>query len=264
MRKKIIGVVVCIAILITSITVTGITSNKIILDNYDISKDTEDVKMVLYKAPFYFGVNLDIENNGDTTLNDVEWSFRSKAAITGTGIFIKEVLQKGTIDEINPDETVTLNFKPFSLKLRSPIGLGNLYMNASVEADGLSVRTQQRSLLFGFFVLNFRDTYMDIKPKEAYERWQNDEFDLIIDVVGLDIYSLGHLPGAVNYVWADGTLNSKIPDLNTSWTYLVYCHTDPPSTASAQALINAGIKNVYRLEGNYAAWKEAGYPIETD
>ena len=104
---------------------------------------------------------------------------------------------------------------------------------------------------------------MDIKPAEAYERWQNNEFELIIDVVGLDIYSLGHLPGAVNYVWADGTLTSMIPELDPTWTYLVYCHTDPPSTDSAQTMVNAGFENVYRLEGNYAAWKNAGYPIET-
>ena len=91
----------------------------------------------------------------------------------------------------------------------------------------------------------------------------NNTFDLIIDVVGLDIYSLGHLPGAVNYVWADGSLNQQIPNLDKNLTYLVYCHTDPPSTASAQALVDAGISKTYRLEGNYASWVDAGYPIET-
>jgi rhodanese-related sulfurtransferase len=104
---------------------------------------------------------------------------------------------------------------------------------------------------------------MDILPSEAYIKWQNNEFDLIIDVVGLNIYSLGHLPGAVNYVWADGTLNSTIPTLDKNLTYLVYCHTDPPSTASAQAMVNAGFKHIYRLEGNYKAWKDSGYPTET-
>jgi 3-mercaptopyruvate sulfurtransferase SseA len=32
--------------------------------------------------------------------------------------------------------------------------------------------------------------------------------------------------------------------------------------AGAQKLIDAGFKTVYRLEGNYGAWKAAGYPIE--
>jgi len=211
------------------------------------------------------GVNLEIENTGATTLTNVEWSFRSKASIKGSGIFMKEKLRLGVIDEIPVGETITIEFRPFSSdpNTKSPIGFGNLYMNASAKVNGESVRTQQRVVILGLFLIMYRDTYMDIKPDEAYERWQNNEFDLIIDVVGLDIYSLGHLPGAVNYVWADGTLNGKIPELNSSWTYLVYCHTDPPSTSSAQAIVNAGFEHIYRLEGNYAAWKNAGYPIET-
>jgi len=32
--------------------------------------------------------------------------------------------------------------------------------------------------------------------------------------------------------------------------------------AIAQALIDAGFKNIYRLEGNYAAWVDSGYPVE--
>jgi rhodanese-related sulfurtransferase len=109
----------------------------------------------------------------------------------------------------------------------------------------------------------YRDTYMDIPPSVAYEKFINNEFDLIIDVVGLDIYSLGHLPGAVNYIWADGTLDEMIPQLDKNLTYLVYCHTDPPSTASAQSMVDAGFDHIYRLEGNYRAWVDAGYPIET-
>jgi len=42
----------------------------------------------------------------------------------------------------------------------------------------------------------------------------------------------------------------------------VYCHGDGPSIAGAQKLIDAGFKYVYRLEGNYGAWVDAGYEIE--
>lgn len=265
MSKKIIGAAVLImfSLLVTS-AIGAYTTDKL-KEEIEETNFQEDIKIVLKKAPGFIGVNLDIENTGATTLTNVEWSFRSKASITGTGIFMREKLRLGVIDEIPAGETITIEFRPFSTdpETRSPIGFGNLYMNASVDVNGESVRTQQRVVILGFFLIMYRDTYMDIKPDEAYERWLNDEFDLIIDVVGLDIYSLGHLPGAVNYVWADGTLNSKIPELNSSWTYLVYCHTDPPSTSSAQALVNAGFEHVYRLEGNYKAWKDAGYPIET-
>jgi rhodanese-related sulfurtransferase len=260
MRKNIIGAIIVLMLAIPTITALGETrDNKIT----PIDNPEDDLLISLYKGPLFLGVIMDIENVGATTLNNVEWSFRTKAAITGSGVLINEKLQGGVIDEIQPGEKVTLQFRPFNQETKSPLGLGNLYMNASVAVNGMSVRTQQRAIILGIFLIMYRDTYMDIKPKEAYERYQNEEFDLIIDVVGLDIYSLGHLPGAVNYVWADGTLNDKIPDLDPTLTYLVYCHTDPPSTASAQALIDAGIEDVYRLEGNFKAWKDAGYPVET-
>ena len=208
-------------------------------------------------------MNLYIENNGAIKLNNVEWSFRSKVSITGTGIFINEKKQMGIINEIGVGEKITLKFRFLTSETKSPIGLGNLYMNASVKINDIYVRTQQKAAIISFWLIIFIDTYNDIKPDEAYERWQNEEFDLIIDVVGLDIYSLGHLPGAVNYVWADSTLNSKISELDSSLTYLIYYHSDPPSTASAQALVDADFKHVYRLEGNFIAWKNAGYPVET-
>lgn len=260
MRKKIIGAIVFLMLVIPTISALGETKNQ---ETSPIENLEDELVITLYTGPIFLGVNMDIENIGATTLTNVEWSFRTKASITGSGIFISEKLQEGTIDQIESGETVTIEFRPFSSETKSPLGLGNLYMNASAEANGMVVRSQQRAIILGFFLIMYRDTYMDIKPKEAYERWQNEEFDLIIDVVGLDIYSLGHLPGAVNYVWADGTLNDKIPTLNSSWTYLVYCHTDPPSTASAQAIVDAGFEHIYRLEGNYKAWKDAGYPIET-
>ncbi len=263
MRRKIIGAAMFFMLSITVISVLGINNISITKEFTETSNLEDDLNIYLYPAPGFIGVNLDIENNGTNTLNNVEWSFRSKASITGTGIFINEKQQMGVINEIGAGEKITLKFRFLTSETKSPIGLGNLYINASAKINDVYVRTQQRAVIIGFWLIMFRDTYMDIKPDEAYERWQNEEFDLIIDVVGLDIYSLGHLPGAVNYIWADGTLNSRISELDPSLTYLVYCHSDPPSTTSAQALVDADFKHVYRLEGNFIAWKNAGYPVET-
>jgi thiosulfate sulfurtransferase len=267
MRKKIIGAIVCLMLTITSISVLGgadSVEETIRLDEINQKKLFEnDISMNLYPASLFMGVKLDIKNNGAETVNNVEWSFRYKAVVTGSGIFIFDRLQQGEIDQIGAGETKTFTFKPFDFNSKSPIGLGNVYMNASVKIGDISTRTQQRAFLLGIFLLFFKDTYMDITPKVAYEKLQNNDFDLIIDVVGLNIYTLGHLPGAVNYVWADGTLESKIPTLDPDLTYLVYCHTDPPSTDSAQAMVDAGFENIYRLEGNFAAWRDGGYPVET-
>jgi len=262
MGKKIIGAIVFLMLVIPTISALGEVKNNKVMESENLDLE-EELSITLNPSQGFLGVNMDIKNTASTTLNNVKWSFRTKAAITGTGVFINENLQEGIIEQIGPDETKTIQFRPFGKETKSPLGLGSLYMNASAETDGVSVRTQQRAIILLYFLIMYKDTYRDIKPAEAYERWQNEEFDLIIDVVGLDIYSLGHLPGAVNYIWADGTLRSKITELDPTWTYLVYCHTDPPSTDSAQALVDAGFEHIYRLEGNFAAWKNAGYPIET-
>jgi len=223
----------------------------------------DDITISFSKAQLSLGVNIEIQNNGNETYQDVQWSFRAKPQISGTGLVYKDQIRSGVIEQLDANELVTIPLRPLNRQTSSPFGLGLFYFNASISTSNAFYRSSQLCLLIFVFMINLKPTYMDIPPAEAYSLYENDTFDLIIDVVGLDIYSLGHLPGAVNYIWADGTLNETIPTLDKNLTYLVYCHTDPPSTASAQALVNAGFPYVYRLEGNYRAWADAGYPIET-
>jgi rhodanese-related sulfurtransferase len=222
----------------------------------------EDVTISLTSAPLFAGINLEITNNGETEITDIPWYFKAKPTITGAGLLRTSTINQGVIPTLAPGETTTIEFRPLQAP-RSPIGFATTYINATIQIGDETIRAQQQALLVFIFLIGNKNTYIDITPAETYAMFLNNTFDLIIDVVGLDIYSLGHLPGAVNYVWADGTLNQEIPNLDKNLTYLVYCHTDPPSTASAQALVDAGIPKTYRLEGNYAAWTDAGYPIET-
>jgi len=103
-------------------------------------------------------------------------------------------------------------------------------------------------------------SYMDISPAEA-----KDLIDTMPDLVVIDVsphYDNGHLPGAVHYYLGDGSLDAAIPSLDPNGKYLVYCHVDSVARAGAQRLIDAGFMTVYRLEGNYAAWVDAGYEVE--
>ena len=102
--------------------------------------------------------------------------------------------------------------------------------------------------------------YIDVTPEEAKALIEDNPDLVIIDVS--PHYEEGHLPGAVNYYIGDGSLDEAIPTLDKNGIYLVYCHSDSVSRQGAQALIDAGFKNVYRLEGNYSAWVDAGYEIE--
>ena len=105
-----------------------------------------------------------------------------------------------------------------------------------------------------------KTTYIDVSLAEA-KRMIDENPDLIIIDVSPK-YNEGHLPGAINYYVGDGSLDEAIPSLDKMSTYLVYCHVDSASILGSEKLIEAGFENVYRLEGNYAAWLEAGYPIE--
>jgi rhodanese-related sulfurtransferase len=103
-------------------------------------------------------------------------------------------------------------------------------------------------------------TYQDLTPAGAKALIDNNPDLIVIDVS--PAYAEGHLPRAVNYYVGDGTLDATIPSLDPEAMYLVYCHVESASRTGAQKLIDAGFTNVYRLNGEYDAWVEAGYPIE--
>lgn len=101
---------------------------------------------------------------------------------------------------------------------------------------------------------------MDITPEEAKDLIENNPDLIIIDVS--PNYANGHLPRSVNYYIGDGSLDNAISILDKEGKYLVYCHVDSASIGGAQKPVDAGFKNVYRLEGNYSAWVDAGYEVE--
>jgi len=105
------------------------------------------------------------------------------------------------------------------------------------------------------------NTYVDVTPMEAKELIDSTEDIIIIDVS--PYYAQGHIPGALHYYLGDGSLDEAIPSHDKSKVYLIYCHVDSVSIAGANKLIEAGFETVYRLQGNYSAWVNAGYPIET-
>jgi rhodanese-related sulfurtransferase len=105
------------------------------------------------------------------------------------------------------------------------------------------------------------DSYIDVTAEEAKDLIENIPDLVIIDVSPL--YDQGHIPGAVNYYLGDGSLDEAIPSLDKDAPYLVYCHTDSVAIQAAQKLVDAGFTPVYRLEGNFRAWVDAGYAVET-
>ncbi|MDP2796608.1 MAG: rhodanese-like domain-containing protein [Methanoregula sp.] len=54
----------------------------------------------------------------------------------------------------------------------------------------------------------------------------------------------------------------KIPTLDKSRPYFVYCQSDNTSIAGDTKRVHTGFSPIYRLKGNYQSWVSAGYPIQ--
>jgi len=96
--------------------------------------------------------------------------------------------------------------------------------------------------------------YMDVTPAKAKEMMDSNKDMVILDVSPL--YDQGHLTGAISIPVAQ--LEMRINELDKMKPILVYCHTDEASKQGADILVKNGFKTVYRLQGNYDAWVNAG------
>ena len=101
MKTKIIGAIIVIMLSMPMLSAFG--ANNIIIKEAEIGKTNieEQLSIVINSSPFFLGVNLDIKNNGETTLNNVQWSFRTKAKLTGTRIFLKENYKRESLIKLN-------------------------------------------------------------------------------------------------------------------------------------------------------------------
>lgn len=132
-------------------------------------------------------------------------------------------------------------------------------INRKVIEDQTKIIEKQREYS-DLSAISTTESYENVSAPEAKELIDNDANIVILDVSNK--YDEGHLPNAINYYVSDGSLDDAIPSFNKNKKYLVYCHVDSASILGAEKLVEAGIKNVYRLEGNYSAWVEAGYVVE--
>ena len=98
--------------------------------------------------------------------------------------------------------------------------------------------------------------YTDMTAEEA-SSFAVKASTLVVDVS--PVWAEGHIAGAVSMPLA--TLEEELANLGRDREYLIYCHTDEASVSGAKGFVDAGFNPVHRLEGNYAAWVDAGYPV---
>jgi hydroxyacylglutathione hydrolase len=83
---------------------------------------------------------------------------------------------------------------------------------------------------------------------------------LVLDVRHDTEWRDGHIPGARHM--AAGRVPWEALDLPHDRVIAVHCLTGDRSTAAAAVLARRGYENVVLVDGGYAAWSEAGYPVE--
>ena len=101
--------------------------------------------------------------------------------------------------------------------------------------------------------------------KELNDRIGGNSRDLVVlDIREKDAFDAGRVPGARHLPRGQLELrvNSDLPDPTAR--ILTYCEFGKISTLAAATLRDLGYTRAVALDGGMQAWREAGYPIETD
>jgi rhodanese-related sulfurtransferase len=92
--------------------------------------------------------------------------------------------------------------------------------------------------------------------------------DLLVDARISELYSEGHLPGAVSfpYVEREGSLAAFQVWAAKESPLIIYCsgYGCPDSFDLALFLMSEGYQDVSVFEGGFPQWRDAGKPVETD
>ena len=101
-----------------------------------------------------------------------------------------------------------------------------------------------------------------VSSHEVKPQYERDEVTLI-DVREADQFTASHIPGALQIHLA--RIEGEIPYLPKGKPIVTYC-TCPAEESSGQAvqiLRNGGITDAAALQGGLAAWRKAGYAVES-
>jgi rhodanese-related sulfurtransferase len=90
----------------------------------------------------------------------------------------------------------------------------------------------------------------------------NNQDAVLVDVRETKEYDGGRLPNAVHIPLSQ--IDTRAGELAkyTGRPVIAYCATGARSRMAGSALVKAGFKEVYNLNGGFRAWKDAGLPVE--
>ena len=108
-------------------------------------------------------------------------------------------------------------------------------------------------------------THQIVNSKQAREiineNKDNSDFH-IIDAREKSQYEEGHIPGAIHIDPRIRGARSKLTQLDTAATYLIYCRTRVRIFELAKIMRNMGFQNIIINIDGWLIWEEAGYEKE--
>lgn len=91
-------------------------------------------------------------------------------------------------------------------------------------------------------------------------RRDTPEAYLVVDVREPHEYRKGHIPGAINIPHTE--LGDRLDELEHPSGVVVYCIIGRRTRLAEQTLLDAGIPDVYHIEGGFGAWISGNYFIK--
>jgi len=100
-----------------------------------------------------------------------------------------------------------------------------------------------------------------VTQQALVERQQQADGDLVVlDVRSPEEFAAGHVPGAVNI--PHDRIAERLSEVPKDKDVVLYCQSGRRAGIAAQVLAEQGYTRLFHLEGDIAAWKANGRPLE--
>lgn len=117
------------------------------------------------------------------------------------------------------------------------------------------------ALLAGAVALAAEPVATPVTQEVLVERQQQADAELVVlDVRSPEEFAAGHVPGAINIPY--DRIAERLMDVPRDKDVVVYCQSGRRAGIAAQVLAEHGYTRLFHLEGDIAAWKASGRPLE--
>lgn len=100
-----------------------------------------------------------------------------------------------------------------------------------------------------------------VTQEALLERQQRADADLVVlDVRSPGEFAAGHVPGAMNI--PHDRIGEHLAEVPRDKDVVLYCQSGRRAGIAAQVLAEQGYTRLFHLEGDIAAWKAQGRPLE--